>query len=117
MNHDEVMARGQEMLHLNDLITKYTETYVRPSLSDMYVFDTIVCLINDSNTDPENSDYIFKSDISAVWEHILKHDLVFSLEYGPEQLYEEILDYLVEHDHALLKEDLEEIEDEDDSDE
>lgn len=117
MNVTNLKERVDEMIKLNNTMTKYTETYVRPSLSDMYVFDTIVCLINDSNEDPENSDYIFKSDISAVWEHILKHDLVFSLEYGPEQLYEEILDYLVEHDHALLKEDLEEIEDEDDSDE
>ena len=117
MNVDNLKERVDEMIKLNDTITKYTETHVRPSLSDMYVFDTILSLINDTNADPENSDYLFKSDISTIWGHILMHDLVFSLEYGPEQLYEEILDYLVEHGHALLKEDLEEIEDEDESDE
>ena len=48
MNHDEIMVRGKEMLHLNEMITKYTETYVRPSLSDIMAFDIIKDMINES---------------------------------------------------------------------
>jgi len=50
-----VDKRTEEMLELNKLITKYTETYVRPSLSDIYAFDIILNLINE---DPEMSDHV-----------------------------------------------------------
>ena len=69
MNHDEVMARGQEMLHLNDLITKYTETYVRPSLSDIMAFDIIKDMINESieDTDLDFRDYVAVSVLKNTY--------------------------------------------------
>jgi len=86
-----VDKRTEEMLELNKLITKYTETYVRPSLSE--------------------------SDIDAIWTQIVQSDTVFSLEYGAEQMSEEIMEYLQETGSLIFKDDLEEIEDEDESDE
>ncbi len=106
--------RTEEMLELNKLITKYTETYVRPSLSDIYAFDIILNLINE---DPEMSDHVMKSDIDAIWTQIVQSDTVFSLEYGAEQMSEEIMEYLQETGSLIFKDDLEEIEDEDESDE
>lgn len=102
------------MLELNKLITKYTETYVRPSLSDIYAFDIILNLINE---DPEISDHVMKSDIASIWTQIVQSDTVFSLEYGAEQMSEEIMEYLQETGSLIFKDDLEEVEDEDDSDE
>jgi hypothetical protein len=109
-----VDKRTEEMLELNKLITKYTETYVRPSLSDIYAFDIILNLINE---DPEMSDHVMKSDIDAIWTQIVQSDTVFSLEYGAEQMSEEIMEYLQETGSLIFKDDLEEIEDEDESDE
>lgn len=107
--------RTAEMLELNKLITKYTETHVRPSLSDMYAFDIILNLINE---DPETSDYVMKSDIDSIWSQIVQSDTVFSLEYGAEQMSEEIMEYLQETGSLIFKDDLEEVEeDEDESDE
>lgn len=108
--------RTAEMLELNKLITKYTETHVRPSLSDMYAFDIILNLINE---DPETSDHVMKSDIDSIWTQIVQSDTVFSLEYGAEQMSEEIMEYLQETGSLIFKDDLEEIEeeDEDESDE
>ncbi len=106
--------RTEEMLELNKLITKYTETYVRPSLSDIYAFDIILNLINE---DPEISDHVMKSDIASIWTQIVQSDTVFSLEYGAEQMSEEIMEYLQETGSLIFKDDLEEVEDEDDSDE
>ena len=117
MNHDELMARGNEMLHLNDLITKYTETYVRPSLSDILAFDIIKDMIDESINDPENSDYIFKSDIFRIWGDVLESDTVWSMEYGTDTMFESVSEWLQESGNMVYKEDLEEIEDEDDSDE
>jgi orotate phosphoribosyltransferase len=109
-----VDKRTEEMLELNKLITKYTETYVRPSLSDIYAFDIILNLINE---DPEISDHVMKSDIASIWTQIVQSDTVFSLEYGAEQMSEEIMEYLQETGSLIFKDDLEEVEDEDDSDE
>ena len=106
--------RTEEMLELNKLITKYTETYVRPSLSDIYAFDIILNLINE---DPEISEHVMKSDIASIWTQIVQSDTVFSLEYGAEQMSEEIMEYLQETGSLIFKDDLEEVEDEDDSDE
>lgn len=106
--------RTKEMLELNKLITKYTETHVRPSLSDIYAFDIILSLINE---DPETSDHVMKSDIDSIWSQIVQSDTVFSLEYGAEQMSEEIMEYLQETGSLIFKDDLEEVEDEDDSDE
>lgn len=106
--------RTAEMLELNKLITKYTETHVRPSLSDMYAFDIILNLINE---DPMHADHVMKSDIDEIWTQIVQTDTVFSLEYGAEQMSEEIMEYLQETGSLIFKDDLEEVEDEDESDE
>lgn len=106
--------RIKEMLHLNELITKYTETYVRPSLSDIYAFDIILGLINE---DPMHADHVMNSDIATIWEQVIKTDTVFSLEYGSEQMYEEIVDWLQETGNLVFKDDIEGEEDEDESDE
>lgn len=117
MNHDEVMARGQEMLNLNDMITKYTETYVRPSLSDILAFDMIKDMINESIDDPENSEYLFKSDIHRIWADVIESDTVWSIEYGTDTMFESVAEWLQESGNMVYKEDIEEEEDEDESDE
>jgi len=117
VNHDEIMVRGKEMLNLNEMITKYTETYVRPSLSDIMAFDIIKDMINESIEDPENSDYLFKSDIYRIWADVLESDTVWSLEYGTDTMFESVAEWLQESGNMVYKEDIEEEEDEDESDE
>jgi len=114
---------GTDVLHgeLKNLMLiaehKYTETYVRPSLSDIMAFDIIKDMINESIDDPENSDYLFKSDIYRIWADVIESDTVWSLEYGTDTMFESVAEWLQESGNMVYKEDIEEEEDEDESDE
>lgn len=97
--------RVQEMLSFSRLITTYTETHVRPSLSDMYAFDLLLGLIRD---DHDDVDYVILKDIDAIWTGILESDTVFTLQDGPEYMFDSLIEYLEAAGHLVFKEDLEE---------
>ena len=113
---DNLKQRVDEMIEINNTITKYTETYIRPSLSDMYAFDVMKSIIDDSINDPDNCEYVMNTDIYGAWSEVLEANTVFSLEFGSEQVYEEVMEWLNDTGHLVFKDDLEEIEDEDESD-
>lgn len=113
---DNLKQRVDEMIEINNTITKYTETYIRPSLSDMYAFDVMKSIIDDSINDPDNCEYVMNADIHGAWGEVLESNTVFSLEYGSEQVYEEVMEWLQETGHLVFKDDLEGVEDQDESD-
>ncbi len=113
---DNLTVRTNEMISINKTITKYTEEHIRPSLSDIYAFDIILSIVKDATDNPEDCEYILKSDIYAIWGEVLQSDTAFSLEYGPAQVQDEIMEWLQETGHLVFKDDLEEVEDEDESD-
>ena len=51
--------------------------------------------------DVEFMGYMWRKKPDEVMEHILDSRRIFDLEYGPEQLYEELRDYMNENDFIV----------------
>jgi hypothetical protein len=94
---------------LNECISILESTDLGLSLVWLWTWDVIKYRMNDS-------DYIFKSTEDQVWEDLCKsvdEGFGFSLEYGAEQLSDDVMDWLIERGHMVDPESEEEEEDED----
>lgn len=81
------------------IVGKYTKLIPgqwRPGLTDLYVYNVIVDM---HQSDYENGstvpDYIWRKTPDEVMETIVNSSRIFDLEYGWEQLSEDIRDYLI----------------------
>ena len=82
------------------LVSKYTKTDTwRPGIVDLYVYDI---LMNMYESDYENGssipDFIWRKKPDEVMQDIIDKGRIFDLEYGWEQLDEDIREYLIQND-------------------
>lgn len=95
------MERMQLLENTYELLTKYTRTEPhRPGIVDLWVFDTLIGLHeNDAEDIKDGNPYwIWQTTPDLIMQHIIDTNKWFSLEYGAEQLDEEIREYLIEND-------------------
>jgi hypothetical protein len=109
----------QEQTRMNDLyveisqiIDKISELPVFPSLVWVWTWDVALSTYKDFQEDPE---FIINKNIQEVWElfYTQADENAFSLEYGTEDLYEAIRDWMIDADIVSYGS----IEDEEDEDE
>jgi hypothetical protein len=108
LSNTEIMSRTDEMFDLRLKATSYTEKYSRPSLADVTAFDTIMDIIKEQEELGEEREYVFNADIYSIWGDILNSNIVFGLDYGIEQVNEEIQQWLIDSGNMSFIEDLEE---------
>lgn len=108
LSNYEIMSKTDEMMDLHIKTTAYTENNKRPSLADVLTFDIIMDIIKEQEALGEERQYIFNADIYSIWGDILNANIVFGLEFGIEQVTEEIEQWLVDSGNMSFVEDLEE---------
>ena len=96
------------------LVGKYTKTDTwRPGIVDLYVYDILIGM---HESDYENGStvpsYIWRKTPDEVMQHIIDKGRIFDLEYGWEQLDEDIREYLIQNDFIADPLDEEEVSDE-----
>lgn len=90
------------------LVSQYTTTdYWRPSITDLMVYDIMI----DWHQNDEDS-YIWYKKPDEVMQHIIDQRYIFDLQYGLEQLDEEIRDYLLNNNFIKSLDDVDEEEEE-----
>ena len=94
------MDRMQLLEDAMQLVSKYTKTDTwRPGIVDLYVYDI---LMNMYESDYENGssipDFIWRKKPDEVMQDIIDKGRIFDLEYGWEQLDEDIREYLIQND-------------------
>jgi hypothetical protein len=77
-------------------------------LADVTAFDTIMDIIKEQEELGEEREYVFNADIYSIWGDILNSNIVFGLDYGIEQVNEEIQQWLIDSGNMSFIEDLEE---------
>ena len=85
-------------------LNKYTHKQAnwRPGLVDLAIYNELNDMFNTDMENP-NPDYIWKHDVDHIMAHILETNHFFdsAFEFGSEQLYEELNDYLVINDFIV----------------
>ena len=77
-------------------VQKYTTTEPwRPGLMDLWVYDMLINMHQNDYEDVEMMTYIWRKTPDEVMQHIISSPRIFDLEFGWEQLDEEIRDYLL----------------------
>ena len=93
-------SRMQLLEDAMQLITKYTKTDTwRPGIIDLYVYD-IIMTMHESDYDNGSTvpTFIWRNTPDEVMQHIIDKGRIFDLEYGWEQLDEDVRDYLIMND-------------------
>jgi hypothetical protein len=78
-------------------LCKYTSTpedEFRPGLVDLYVYDILVSAYEKDYEDVNFMDYLWRVTPDEAMLHIIENNKIFSLEFGDEYIYEELMDYL-----------------------
>ena len=78
-------------------LCKYTQTpedEFRPGLVDLYVYDILVSAYEKDYEDVQFMDYLWRVTPDEAMLHIIENNKLFSLEFGEEYLYEELMEYL-----------------------
>ena len=78
-------------------LCKYTSTpedEFRPGLVDLYVYDILVSAYEKDYEDVNFMDYLWRVTPDEAMLHIIENNKLFSLEFGDEYIYEELMDYL-----------------------
>lgn len=92
------------------LVTKYSELKPwRPGLVDLWVYDTLIDMHESDYEDVEAMSWLWRETPDNIMSAILENDVRFDLEYGPEQMHEEIRDYLQDKGFIV---DVEDVDDE-----
>jgi hypothetical protein len=96
-------------------ITAYTkhEDGWRPGLVDVVVYNALISMHED---DEQEGYYKWNSTPDVIMEKIMNSGHIFDLEYGMEDLYEALRDYLTEKDFVTDVDDEEEKEEEEEND-
>ena len=82
------------------LVNKYTKTDSwRPGLMDLWVYDDLIGMYeSDYDNGSTVPSYIWRKKPDEIMQFIIEKGRIFDLEYGWEQLDEELRDYLIEND-------------------
>ena len=78
-------------------LCKYTSTpedEFRPGLVDLYVYDILVSAYEKDYEDVNFMDYLWRVTPDEAMLNIIENNKLFSLEFGDEYIYEELMDYL-----------------------
>ena len=107
------MSRMQLLEDAYQAVSKYTDyrnvdNEWRPGITDLCVYDILIGMY-ESDYDDAEPQWLWKKKPDEVMEHIISSRYGFDLEYGLEQLDEEIRDYLINQDFIV---DPEEVSDE-----
>ena len=85
----------------DSLITKYTRTdNWRPGLLDVYVYSLLQDMY-ESDYDNPVPHFIWIKSVDEVMQHIINSSHIFDLEYGWDQLSDDIRDYLANNDFTI----------------
>lgn len=77
-------------------VTQYTGTDLwRPGLVDLFVYNALIDMYESDYSSVEFMTYLWRKTPDEVMESIITSSHIFDLEYGWEQLDEEIRDYLL----------------------
>lgn len=88
-------------------VTKYTmQDPWRPGLVDLVVYDILIGMHESDYEDVEMMSYIWRNTPDQVMEYILNTNRGFDLEYGLEQLDEELRDYMLENNFIAYVDDV-----------
>lgn len=79
-------------------VSKYTKNYNRPGLMDLWVYDMLISMHESDYSSVEFMTYIWRKTPDEVMQHIIESGRIFDLEFGWDQLDEEIRDYMLEND-------------------
>lgn len=98
------MDRVSLLVDIDVLMKKYTDqTPYRPAISD---FSTYNALVEMCETD--EGEFIWNATPDEVMQHILDTNTFFSVEYGWEDLYDSLRDYVIDNDFVTSVDDIEE---------
>ena len=78
-------------------LCKYSSTpedEFRPGLVDLYVYDILVSAYEKDYEDVNFMDYLWRVTPDEAMLNIIENNKLFSLEFGEEYLYEELMEYL-----------------------
>ena len=84
-------------------LCKYTQTpedEFRPGLVDLYVYDILVSAYEKDYEDVNFMDYLWRVTPDEAMLNIIENNKIFSMQYGEEYLYEELIQYL--NDEELI---------------
>ena len=102
MSNEIRMGLLKDMFQTLNKYTHQQENW-RPGLVDLAIYNELSDMHESSTSSVEMADYIWKRDVDYIMNHILETNHFFdsALEFGSEQLYEELNDYLVENDFIV----------------
>lgn len=93
------MNRLDALQDLQIKVTEYSRIQSdnwRPGLCDLWVYDTLIAMYENDYEDIEPQ-YLWNKKPDEVMAHILDSRRIFDLEWGPEQLSDELRDYLFDN--------------------
>lgn len=93
------------------LVTAYTQKTSRPGIADLMTFDILLDMHEADNGDP----YSWTTTPDVVMQHIVDSNELFTIEYGWEDMWDSIRDYVVENDFVKDIDDVEDEEEENDN--
>ena len=114
MDLQEKTRMEDTYVEINNIIEQIGKLSVFPSLVWVWTWDIVVDMYN--NHKPEVDDeYVVRMPLEQVWELFWTQadKNGFTLEYGTEDCYEHIRDWMIDEDILISLEDEEESEDED----
>ena len=103
------MNRMQILEDLQLKITEYSRIQSdewRPGLCDLWVYDTLVSMYESDYEDVEFMSHIWRKKPDEIMQYILDSHRIFDLEYGPEQLSDELRDYMTDNDFIVHVDDV-----------
>ena len=98
------MNRLDILQDLQIKVTEYSRIQTdewRPGLCDLWVYDTLISMYESDYDDVEFMGYMWRKKPDEVMQYILDSRRIFDLEYGPEQLHEELRDYMNENNFIV----------------
>lgn len=91
------------------IVSKYTTAVPgkwRPSITDLMVYDIIIGMHESDYEDINSMSYIWRKTPDEVMEALIDTPRIFDLEYGLEQLDEDVRDYLLEQEFIAYVDDV-----------
>lgn len=75
----------------------------RPGLVDLVIYNQLTDMLTDDMDSPEAPDYLWRNDVNHIMGYILDTNHFFdsALEFGSEQLFEELTEYLITNDFII----------------
>ena len=93
------MDRMSLLIDMQLLAAKYSHQQPwRPAITDLWVYDTLTGMYE---SDQEDEYWKWKVTPDEVMIHIMSDTKLFDLEYGYEQVDEELREYLIENDFII----------------